>query len=228
MQNEGAFLLKFYGVFFAVVAAALAPCQLLGEQNSPWTTGSASLACVVGWNLIFLVFVPHHSKLWKQWQFCAILSLLQPIPDMFLVKVLGTLVFDPSPLRIAGAVPAAMLGMWTIALMPVLHLSDRMSNSITSACIAGAIVSFAWFLPPEHFCVPLRLWHPTPKVHLKIGHAAVYVLVAESIFGAAVVYADHAIRQGGTVWSRLFGAAAVMTVYTGSLAMAWLLLEEPW
>ena len=226
-MDEGLFLLRFYGCFFAAVAATLAPCQLLGDALSPWSTGTAALACVVGWNLAFVSLVPRKSRLWQQWEFCALLSLMQPIPDMFLIKVLGTLVFDPSPLRIGGAVPAAMMGMWTIALIPVTHLATRFGGrSATKRAAFGALVSAVWFFGPEHLCVPLRLWHPTPKVQLKIGHVAVYVLVSEAAFGAAVVYTEQAVRGGSVgVIGRLCVACGVMLLYTGALAAAWLVLE---
>ena len=101
-EQESSFLVRFYAAFFAFVALALAPCQILGEAASPWSTGAAALAGVVIWNLAFLACVPRRSRLWQQWAFCATLSVLQPVPDLFLVKVLGSLIFDPSPLRLAG------------------------------------------------------------------------------------------------------------------------------
>lgn len=170
---------------------------------------------------LFLACMPRSSRLRAQWEFCAILSLLQPLADLFLVKVLGTLAFDAAPLRIGGEVPAAMLGMWTIALLPVLRACDEL--------VKAGCVSFIGFGLAEHLSVPLRLWHPTAKVTRKIGDAALYVLVAEAVLGACVVYCEHATRRLDSAkafpWGRVWGAAATVVMYTGALSLAWLLLE---
>ena len=74
--------------------------------------------------------------------------------------------------------------------------------------------------------MPLRLWHPTSKVRLKVGNIALYVLVAEAEFGAAAVHVEHQLRYSGSgVVGRVCGAGAVMALYTGALAIAWLVLE---
>ena len=227
-NNAGAFLLRFYGCFFVAVGVSMAPCNLLDASVAPWTSGTASLACVVGWNLAFVCSVPRKSRLWKQWEFCALLSLIMPIPDLFLVKVLATLVFSPSPLRIGGEVPAAMMGMWTIALLPVIHLANMYGSNTRSRAVVGGLVAGMWFFGSEFFCAPfLHLWHPTPKVQLLLGNVPVYVVIAEAVLGAAVVHAEHdcRVRGGGDAAGRFCGAVAVMLIYGGALAVAWLVLE---
>lgn len=132
------------------------------------------------------LLVPRKSRLWMQWEFCALLSIMQPIPDLFLVKCLGSLQFDPAPFRIGGEVPASFLGMWTIALIPVVHLAGHYGGRNISKCTClGALISAVWFFGIELLCKPLRLWHPTPKVDVVIGNCAIYVLVAETALGAA-------------------------------------------
>ena len=231
MHSKNAFLIRFYCYFFVIVGIMMVPCNVLDKNVVPWTRGTASLVCVVGWNIAFVLLVPKKSTLRTQWEFCALLSLIMPIPDLFLVKVLGTLVFDPHPFRIGDGVPVAMMGMWTIALLPVIHLANMYGTSRTSRNVLGGLISGMWFFLAELFCAPfLRLWHVTPKVQLLVGHIPLYVIVAEAILGATVVHIynmehDSRLRPKGNIISHLCGAAGVMLIYTGSLAATWLVLE---
>lgn len=227
-KNAEAFLIRFYCYFFVIVGIMMTPCNIIDENVAPWTRGTASLVCVVGWNIAFVLLVPKKSTLWKQWEFCALLSLIMPIPDLFLVKVIRTLVFDPHPLWIGNGVPVAMMGMWTIALLPVIHLANMYGSSTTSRNVLGGLISGMWFFLAEIFCAPfLRLWHVTPKVQLLVGHIPLYVLVAEAILGATVVHMEHdsRIRANDNIISRFAAVVAVMLMYTGSLAATWVVFE---
>ena len=228
MHSKNAFLIRFYCYFFVIVGIMMVPCNVLDKNVVPWTRGTASLVCVVGWNIAFVLLVPKKSTLRTQWEFCALLSLIMPIPDLFLVKVLGTLVFDPHPFRIGDGVPVAMMGMWTIALLPVIHLANMYGSSTTSRNMMGAFISGMWFFSAELFCAPfLRLWHVTPKAQLLVGNVPMYVIIAEAMFGAAVVHVEHdsRVRDSGQAATRFCETLAVMLIYTGSLAATWLVLE---
>ena len=140
--------------------------------------------------------------------------------------VFGTLVFSPSPLHMGGEMSTAMMGMWTIALLPVIHLANTYGSNTRSRAVVGGLVAGMWFFGSEFFCAPfLHLWHPTPKVQLLVGNVPVYVVIAEAVLGAAVVHAEHECRGGGDAAGRCCGAVAVMLVYGGALAVAWLVLE---
>ena len=76
--------------------------------------------------------------------------------------------------------------------------------------------------------VPLRLWRPTEKVVNTAGHVALYVLPAEASLGAATLHA-YRTTAGAAGWAgaarRVWAALAVAVLYTGALAVSYLVIE---
>ena len=223
MNKDDAYLVRLYGIFFTCVAIALGHPLTSEESSQLWSVGQGSLACVVGFYVAFLT-TNDSPELREAFVFCAILSLFQPLPDLFLSKTLHTLVFDPAPFRLFGEhVPVVMTMMWTPAFLPVLRVARSRSSEV-GAALTGLVAGPVWFFLPEHLAPMCKLWHPTPKVRRYVGYAATYVLVAEGVASAAVVLA-HRRSRGGPAAIVVLEAALATCTYTGALAVAYVLVE---
>lgn len=144
------------------------------------------------------------------------ISVFQVLPDWFLVEGLGTLRFDQlgGP-RIDDALPLAMAGLWALPLFVVCIVArDRLW--------AGAAAGLAVFAATEIAAPTVGIWEPVGASTV-LG-AAIYVLPAEAALGAATVYA---VRVAGklSLAQRLLPALAVSILYTGALAISWLLVD---
>ena len=107
--------------------------------------------------------------------------------------------------------------------------------------VQSSIISLVVFGAAEYLLYPLDLWHCTDKVqHVILGHVAVYVLPAEAILGPALVYtyrcatinssstkaATHQSDDSAApLLSIVTAAIATMLLYTGALAVSYLLIE---
>ena len=242
------FLLRFYALFAAVAAAVLGP-HLLGVEPAPYQSGWAVASLVGAHQLAFAATCPTAagggSALQARFQFAAVLSVFQVVPDLFLDAVLGALHFpaDGCP-RLFGRVSAYMAGMWTIPILWILHLSDRDHRDVpagtkpmgatrssptalptTSEALTAAALALVVFGSAEELTFPLGLWHATGVVKHTRGHVALYVLPAEALLGAAALV-GHRASSGGGIARKATAAAGVALLYTGALAVSFLFVEE--
>lgn len=209
------FLLRFHAIFAVAVAISLTQCHEYGPTV---------LLLVIGWNLGFAVFSKGH--VYRMWRFCAIQSMFQIFPDWFLVTSLGALHFPPNGVwRIGGAVSCYMAGMWSIPTFLIMLSSTAAVHPFWKYFLA-AIVSLTIFGAAEFLLYYLDLWHCTDAVKQRLfGHVAVYILPAEAILGPTILYAYRATNSEGLL-SQIVGAFATMLLYTGALAIAYLLIEQ--
>lgn len=203
-------------VIACAVAYALAGAAALA-LNSPakgWAVLAVSVAGAIGvcilaaktgrttWLTALGVIVP--------------ISLFQVIPDWFLAKELGTIIFeDNGGIRIDDAIPLAMATMWVLPLLVVTLLArDNLA--------LGAAISALLFLSTEIGAPAAGLWEPAGGAR-EIAGVAAYVIPAEALLGAATVYA---VRVAGNkpIATRLLAGASVSIFYTGALAVSWLLI----
>jgi hypothetical protein len=146
------------------------------------------------------------------------ISIFQLVPDWFLADALGTLHFpDTGGVRVGGAIPLAMCGMWALPLfLVVLIARDNAAR--------GALAALMLFLGTELAAPTAALWEPAGDV-TKLAGVALYVLPAEAVLGAATVLAVRATRDR-PLGERLLAAAAVGTLYTGALALCWFFIDH--
>ena len=207
MSSAWPFLLRFHAVFACVAAAALAPAFSASPPSAgraPYSSGSAVLALVLGWNGAFLLLVlrlpdfawrhagsrrqasAHAAALLDSWKFCATVSVFQLLPDMLLVWM-GTLEFPRDGAPLLGGVSVYMAGMWTIPLLALLASCPprRQRGSAeaptTAELLRAALLSLGLFGGAEHLTHPLRLWRATGAVKHRLGNAAAYVLLPEAL-----------------------------------------------
>ena len=155
------------------------------------------------------------------------------LPDWFLVRGLGTLVFpDERVWKFDGAVSGYMAHMWTMPVTWVLWscpgTSSRTNERRTPTAgelLRAATVALLIFGAAEHLSHPLGLWQPTPAVRNRWGHAAVYVLPAEAALGAAALL-GHRCTAGRGWLEKAAAAAVVATLFTGALAIGYTAVER--
>lgn len=156
------------------------------------------------------------------------MSLFQPLPDLFLAIVLKTIRFGHAPFRIGDEVPIAFMGMWVIVFVPILFLFAPKPLYVASLncqknCMAG-IFSLLIFTVSEVVASPLELWWPTAHVSVRMGPAALYVLIPEGILGTVLVCVAPLVYEASFA-VRMGVACAVMLLYTGALAISYLVIE---
>lgn len=153
------------------------------------------------------------------------LSAFQVLPDAFLSAVLGTLVFDETGGPRLGPVPLFMALLWTIPLFAALQVGLWAEGRWGARAGLGAAVAAASvvLLASEATLWALPIWHA--RGVWEVAHVAVYVALAEVVLGAAAWTAFRlvAARRADPV----LAAATVATLYTGALALAYLLVEAP-
>lgn len=208
-------MLWFHFAYFAVAIAALylAPAAAYG-----WTL----LWLVVAYNVALPVWAllrGHTEWLWL-WLFLLPLSIAQVVPDWVLVDVTRTLVFPDHGLpRIGGAVPVIFMGMWLMALLPLILIAQSSRHPY----LTMALLSLGLFAFWEWAARPMRLWYGQ-DVWLVQG-VAVYTLPPEVLLGLLSLGAYRALRSAGPV-SRLLGALGVSVFYAGALVISLLLTER--
>lgn len=195
------------------------------------------------------------TELNRQWKFSILSSVFMVLPDYFLVNVLGTLYFpDDGVWKIGGAVSWYMCGMWAIPFLLILSISSFSSSTTcfgnddqqlqnkkenpiiksgyddepnVSELLCAAAVALAIFGTSEHILRPLNIWHAREEniAHMMGPSAAMYVLPAEALLGCAILFTYRKVRNRCIIY-QFFGCLAVMLMYTGSLAISFLLLER--
>ncbi|TGJ98559.1 hypothetical protein EHQ53_02230 [Leptospira langatensis] len=194
-----------------------------------------------GWRLFFLVLVynislpiiaqvAEHDRWMDIFLFSFPLSILQVVPDWFLSKVLGILVFPPDGFFKIGTVSAYMAGLWTIPFFLIIYSATRFTkrypeaHPIAKYGVAGG-VALLLFGFSEEVSVFIPIWY-AQNVSM-IGHIAIYVLVPEFLLGIFATFAYfHTERK--PLRSKLLWAGTTMLVYLGSLSFSYLFIEGVW
>ncbi len=207
--------LWFHLAFFLVALPAL---YLAQGAAYGWTL----LWLVIGYNLALPAWAlvrGHTEWLWL-WLFLLPLSCAQVVPDWVLVEVTRTLVFpDHGSPRIGGAVPVAFMGMWLMALLPLVLIAQSSRRPYLTMGLLSLLVFTFW----EWAARPLRLWHGQ-NVWLVYG-VAVYTLLPEVLLGLMTLTAYRSLRSAGPA-IRLLGALGVSVFYAGALVISLLLTER--
>ncbi|MCB1137747.1 MAG: hypothetical protein KDK23_03285 [Leptospiraceae bacterium] len=217
-------------ILFSAISAGIMLC--------PMPVGWRFLACV----LLFAFLVGFHSfrnrhrwpELWSMWYFSTMVSLFQVLPDWFLSRVLGVLVFPADGLFKIGSVSAYMAGLWAIPFFLVL-LSVRLYESSTShlewpgksiawsSAGLASLVALVIFGGSEATLWILGSWY-AQSVSM-IGHVALYVLIPEFLLGG-YLYLAYVWSRKKSVPIQILYAVHVSLLYTGALALSYLFFEK--
>lgn len=204
--------LWFHFAFFLVAAAAL---YLSGNATYGWTL----LWLVVAYNIGLPAWALVRGQtewLWL-WLFLLPLSAAQAVPDWMLVEVTKTLVFPDHGLpRIGGAVPVVFMGMWVIALLPLILVAQSSRRPYLTMAVASFLLFAFW----EWAARPMRLWYGQ-NTWLVQG-VAVYTLLPEVLLALATLGAYRSLRGAGPL-ARIGAALGVSVFYAGALAISLLL-----
>ncbi|MEQ9366865.1 MAG: hypothetical protein RIF32_21675 [Leptospirales bacterium] len=197
----------------------------------------APIGPAIGWKMFLLLVVYNiavpvlgrrlgHERWVDLWLFVFPLSLLQIFPDWFMSAVLGSLIFPDTGFPYIGTVGAYMGLMWSIPLFAILFTTWRVRKKLSRAgayllAVALTVVTFGvaeatlWVIP---------IWYAAPHI-LAPAYIAVYVIIGEAFLGLAAWYAYLTVADRG-LGSKLVAALAVMLIYTGSIAVSYLLIER--
>ncbi len=215
---------------FHLVATVVA--ALLFGFEFGLTDREALGALIVAYNLGLPVFFYRRGDLEivELWAFLLPLSLLQVVPDWYLVSVQKTLAFPATTgpfawLTGAFPVPWFMAGLWTFPLVLTtaagLHVRRRIGRF--SGYLAALVVGLAVFAGGELYLTHLGIWEARRVATIR--GLALYILPAELMLAAATLYA-----YAGPDWrspvGRLAAVPVVMLVYLGSAATSYLLVEH--
>ena len=190
-----------------------------------WSLGLRVLIFVGLYNVaIPLVAANRNHDRWTElWAFLLPLSLLQVIPDWFLVDVAGSLRFPPQGIPEIGPVPGHMALMWVVALFPVLFVGERLHkrtgwSSLWAVVPLGLVV----FGASEALVTRIPVWEAVGVATYE--SIALYVLPAEVLL---CVVADMAWRKtsGKSLATRLGVSVLVMMSYLGALCTSYLFIE---
>ncbi len=189
----------------------------------------------LGWRLVGLVAVYNialplagvqlgHREWVEIWAFLLPLSVFQVLPDWFLSETLGVLVFPDTGSPFVGAIPVFMAGMWVIPLFLVLVAARRAASrwGQRGGMLAAAGASLAILVTSEATLWALPIWYAQNV--FQIAHVALYLLVPEALLGLHAWLGFEWTRQRSLGW-RLAAAWSVMTLYTGGVALFYLLFQ---
>lgn len=227
------------------------PSMKTTEKHSLFFHISFTILCIIvlllpipatnGWRLFFLVLVynislPIVAQVWEhdRWMdiflFVLPVSILQVIPDWFLSKVLGVLVFPPDGFYKIGTVSAYMAGLWTIPLFIIVYVATRFekrypeANPLSKYLLAGGTAFLIFFLS-EEFMRLIPVWY-AQNVSM-IGHTAIYVLFPEFVLGIFATFA-YFHTEHKPFRTKLLWAIPTMAVYLGTLSFSYLFVEGVW
>eukprot|EP00929_Paragymnodinium_shiwhaense_P096420 TRINITY_DN58004_c0_g1_i1.p1 TRINITY_DN58004_c0_g1~~TRINITY_DN58004_c0_g1_i1.p1 ORF type:complete len:148 (-),score=14.64 TRINITY_DN58004_c0_g1_i1:455-898(-) len=144
-----------------------------------------------------------------------------------LAVVMGSLEFpDRAVYRFGGVVTAYMALMWALPFVWIVVLLPGRGEPTRQDLLRAAGLALLLFGGAEYATYPLGLWRATDVVqHVVLNHVAVYVLPAESILGAALLYA-YRVTVGRSFEVLLAAAMVVSLVYTGALGISYLVVEK--
>jgi hypothetical protein len=209
-------------VAFAVVAAGVLALPLGLER------GWRLWVLLIGYDVATLavVLTRGHRRWLHAWWFAAVCSVFQVLPDAVLADGLGTLRFPPDGAPDLGPVTASMALMWTIPLVVIVSVADAVERrrGTTAGWVAAVAAALVVFVGAEALLPPLGIWEPV-GVRTLGGWLAPYVLPPELLLGAAAWWAVR-VTRGRHPLLVVPTAALVSIVYTGALAVSWLLLER--
>lgn len=219
MDHEARDLVAFHGLFGAAAALAL-------WVPAPVPSGLRIAGLVVAYN----VALPWAARAWGYpawwvlWTFLLPLSVCQVLPDFFLARALGTLVFPADGGPRIGPVSASMAGLWVIPLFLTVRGAERVASTLgrpAAAYPAAAVIGLAIFAASEATLWAIPLWHA--RGVWTVAHVAVYVLPAEALLGPATVYAFRQVAA--RPWpARAMAAVPVSLTYLGALCAGYLVL----
>ena len=208
----------FHGVFLAAGAGLLlADVGAIGAR-------------ILLFGVAYAVAVPlwarrrGHTEWIEIWSFLLPLSLLQVLPDAFLARVLGTLVFPDLGVPQVLDVSLFMAFLWLLPLFLCVHLGRRLeATGMPDWAVfwAVAAVSLVLFAASEATLTLVPVWQAIGV--RSVGPVALYVLPAEAFLGATAWLAERLTRRAGTL-PRLGAAVAVMVLYLGGLSLGYLFL----
>ena len=165
-----------------------------------------------------------HGEWIEIWRFLLPLSLLQILPDAFLSRVLGTLVFPDLGVPRVLEVSLFMAFLWLLPLFLCVHLGRRLeAASVRAGSVfwTVAVISLVLFAAAEATLTQVPIWQAVGV--RSVGPVALYVLPAEAFLGATAWLAERLTRRAG-VAVRLASAVAIMVLYLGGLALGYLVL----
>lgn len=185
--------------------------------------GVRILAAVALWHVaVVAAGVWRRDAAWRSaYALVAPMSVALVLPDHFLAVGLETIVFPDTGAPFWGAVPVFMAGMWAIPLGAVVLVGRAVDRRGGRGALVATLVGLVVFAVAEATAGVLPLWRPVGVPMW--GPLAAYVLPAEAVLCASVVWADRWSRERHT-WARLVAGALVVQAYTGGLALGWLAL----
>lgn len=191
----------------------------------------------IGWRMFLLLVVYNtslpvigrrlgHERWVDLWSFVFALSLLQIFPDWFMSSVLGSLVFPDTGFPFIGTVGAYMGLMWSIPMFVILFVVWRLRKRISplSAYVLAVVLTIVIFGIAEATLWVIPIWYAAPHI-LAPAYIAIYVIIGEAFLGVAAWYAYQTVADRN-LWSKCIAALAVMLIYVGSIAVAYLLIEH--
>lgn len=219
--GERDFLLTHVGFTLVAALAVLAPLGPLGVRLT---------AVVLVYAVGMVAFTrTRRPEWWPALRFVMALSAFQVLPDWFLSRVLGVLVFADTGGPRIDTVPAFMAGLWTVpffgSVMAGRLWAARAGRGPFSALAVSVSVAvgLTLFLVSEATLWALPMWEATGV--MTVLHVAVYVVPAEALLCWAVVAGVDSTKDSGPV--RTAGVAVLVALlYTGALAVSFLLLER--
>lgn len=220
-SGERDFVLTQVGFTLVGALAVLAPVGVLGVRLT---------ALVLAYAVAMVAFTrTRRPEWWPVLRFVMALSAFQVLPDWFLSRVLGVLVFADTGGPRIDTVPAFMAGLWTVpfffSVMTGRLVAARSGQGSSSPRAVGVSVGvgLALFLLSEATLWALPMWEATGVA--TVLHVAVYVVPAEALLCWAVVAGAEATHDSRP--ARVVGVAALVALlYTGALAVSFLLLER--
>lgn len=188
------------------------------------TVGQATWIVVITYNVSLPTYFFQRGDLEvvEIWSFLLPLSLLQIIPDWYLVDIQQTLVFPTAtgPLP----VPIFMAGLWTFPLMLTtvtglyLHRRNGLLAGYASAIAAGILV----FGAGELVLTDVGVWR-ADRV-LEVRGLAAYILPAELLLVAATLYAYEQV-EWRSPWHRISASPIIMLMYLGAATTSYLIVD---
>jgi len=213
-------ILLFHGLFAAASAVLLVPWP---AESVGW----ALLALVMGYNAALpgTAVWRGHADWLHAWTFLLPLSVLQVLPDWFLAAVIHTLSFPETGGPRIGAVPVYMAGMWVVPLFLAVAAGEalRKRHGRTTGVVGAGLAALAIFAASEALAWRIPIWHAHDVT--AIAGIALYVLPPELVLGAGT-YGAFLAYGNGRAPVRLACAGALMLIYLGGLALAYLLIEH--
>ncbi len=167
-----------------------------------------------------------HERWGDLWTFVFPLSVLQVLPDWFMLSVLGSLVFPDTGFPFIGTVGAYMALMWSIPMWVILFTVWRLRKRSTplSAYVLAVVLTIVIFGIAEATLWVIPIWHAAPHILAPL-YVAIYVIIGEVFLGVSAWYAYQTVADR-RIPAKVVGALAVMLIYLGSIAVAYLLIEH--